>query len=253
MDKVKNYYAIIPANVRYDKRLSAGAKLLYGEITALSSATGVCYASNSYFMQLYAVSDKTVQKWIKALEECGYVDRDIKYEKNSIVKRSLTIVNQDFGGGRKVREGGEEKFVPPPKKSSGIIIQSNNTRDNNISPLPSSKKSSLENLLLGCDTLSDNAKTKVAKWLEYKKYNIEEVSLQSLITVVNKNIDKHGEQAVGDLIEESISNTYKGIIWDKLDKGSPLSAPRQKLANEKTASQKMSEYADIFASSSFDF
>ena len=33
-DKIqKNYYAIIPADVRYDKRLKPLARLLYGEIT----------------------------------------------------------------------------------------------------------------------------------------------------------------------------------------------------------------------------
>ena len=32
-----NYYAIIPANVRYDINLKPNEKLLYGEITALSN------------------------------------------------------------------------------------------------------------------------------------------------------------------------------------------------------------------------
>ena len=35
MSEVKSHYAIIPANVRYDKGLPPNAKLLYGEITAL--------------------------------------------------------------------------------------------------------------------------------------------------------------------------------------------------------------------------
>lgn len=32
-----NYYAVIPAEIRYDKKLKANEKLLYGEITALAN------------------------------------------------------------------------------------------------------------------------------------------------------------------------------------------------------------------------
>ena len=45
----KSYYAIIPANVRYDRRLTANAKLLYGEITALCNEKVYCWERNSYF------------------------------------------------------------------------------------------------------------------------------------------------------------------------------------------------------------
>ena len=38
-----NYYAIIPAIVRYDNDLKPNEKLLYGEITALTNKTGACY------------------------------------------------------------------------------------------------------------------------------------------------------------------------------------------------------------------
>ena len=70
-----NYYAIIPANVRYDKSLTPSAKLLYGEITALSNKEKFCWASNKYFAELYEVSERNVQLWLKMLEDGGHIIR----------------------------------------------------------------------------------------------------------------------------------------------------------------------------------
>ena len=60
MKTTPSYFAVIPANVRYDSRLSANEKLLYGEITALANKDGYCWASNAYFAELYGVTVSTV-------------------------------------------------------------------------------------------------------------------------------------------------------------------------------------------------
>ena len=90
----RNYYAIIPANVRYDKTLTANAKLLYGEITALANDKGYCWASNGYFAELYEVSKETISRWISILEKNGYVNTQIIYRDNSkeILERRIYII-----------------------------------------------------------------------------------------------------------------------------------------------------------------
>ena len=69
----RGYYAIIPANVRYDDSLTPNAKLLYGEITALCNERGYCWATNGYFAELYNVSKVSVSKWIGNLKDAGYI------------------------------------------------------------------------------------------------------------------------------------------------------------------------------------
>lgn len=84
MSEKPSFYAIIPATVRYDKDLSANAKLLYGEITALSEKHGYCFASNAYFAKLYEVSTVTISRWISSLKEKGYLDIEIDQENGNV-------------------------------------------------------------------------------------------------------------------------------------------------------------------------
>ena len=55
-----SYYAIIPAKIRYDSRLTASEKLLYGEITAMCNQEGYCWATNEYFAELYGGTARCV-------------------------------------------------------------------------------------------------------------------------------------------------------------------------------------------------
>ena len=81
MNDHPNFYAIIPANVRYDNTLCANAKLLYGEITALTSKEGFCWAGNEYFANLYNVSLRTIQRWILELKTANYIE--VLFEENN--------------------------------------------------------------------------------------------------------------------------------------------------------------------------
>ena len=91
MDEKPNYYAVIPAEVRYDKRLRGNEKLLYGEITALTYKTGECWASNTYFSQLYEATPQAISKWILNLKKYGYLDIEYVYKGKEIEKRVIKV------------------------------------------------------------------------------------------------------------------------------------------------------------------
>lgn len=73
MKENPSYWAVIPANVRYDKRLTLGAKMLFGEIESLRRKEGYCWARDKYFAELYNVTTRTINSWISQLKKCGYI------------------------------------------------------------------------------------------------------------------------------------------------------------------------------------
>lgn len=87
------YYAVIPANIRYDNDVPPNAKLLYGEITALCNQKGYCWASNDYFAKLYGCTKQSVSGWIGKLKAKGYIDVEIVYKEGSkeILNRYIKI------------------------------------------------------------------------------------------------------------------------------------------------------------------
>lgn len=125
MEEKPNYYAVIPADVRYDKKLKDKAKLLYAEIVALSNKNGYCYASNSYFAELYGVTTTTISLLIKDLIDNNYITSEIIYKEGSkeILNRYLKIL----------KEGYLKNLKDPIKENLKDNIINNNTINiNNI-------------------------------------------------------------------------------------------------------------------------
>ena len=124
--KQPNYYAIISAEVRYDKNLTAHSKLLYAEITALLNMNGECFATSRYFAELYGKSIVTISKWIKELILNNYISATYIYKEGTkeIDRRYLTILKG--GIEENDREGIKEKF-----KDNNTSINNNITYSNN--------------------------------------------------------------------------------------------------------------------------
>jgi hypothetical protein len=127
-----NFYAILPADVRYDNRLSAKEKLLYAEITALSNKEGYCWANNTYFANLYNASNRTIITCINNLVDLGYVDRKLIHKKNSKeVERRLLYPRKE------ISLPSEENFTTPSEEN----FTDNNTSTNTINEYISKKSS----------------------------------------------------------------------------------------------------------------
>lgn len=131
-----NYYAVIPARIRYDDELSPNEKLLYGEITALTNKNGECWATNKYFSNLYNVEIQTVSRWFRALKEKGYISINFQYKGSSkeIDKRIIKIngepINKNVKTYSQNYEGGINKNV---KGVLTKMLKNNNTSINNTS------------------------------------------------------------------------------------------------------------------------
>ena len=121
----KGYYAIIPASVRYDTNISANAKLLYGEITALCNEKGYCWATNEYFADLYDTSNRTIQRWLTDLKNAGYI-----YTEDESTSRKIRIVTDDKNVTPPVTEmsQGDDKNVT--QNNTENITESNTYFDN---------------------------------------------------------------------------------------------------------------------------
>lgn len=92
-ERKPGYYAILTAEVRYDKNLTADEKLLYAEITALTQMNGACYAPNSYFAELFSCEERTIRRRLEKLEKSGYIERIVIYKDGTreIEKRFIKL------------------------------------------------------------------------------------------------------------------------------------------------------------------
>ena len=133
------YWTVIPAAVRYDRALPPNAKLLYGEVAALSDKRGYCYAQNSYFAELFGLSDRSVSRLLAALVERGYLRMEVVRDPGTreVLERRMFALCTDRGRERPSPDRDDAAppdgdDATPPDRSGGEI----DTRSDHISPLP---------------------------------------------------------------------------------------------------------------------
>ena len=204
MEEKPSYYAVIPANVRYDENLRANAKLMYGEITALSSKYGECTASNNYFAKLYGVDTSSISKWITQLKEKEYITVDYETKGKEITKRIIKIIGID-----------KYQYVLPKSNEGYCQKAKENNTSNNITSIYTTTNTIFDLLQENGFSLTPLQYEVVSQWKddELTRYAIKKAVLNNkfninyidkILTSYKKNNITTVQQAIED--DENFEN-----------------------------------------------
>ena len=220
-----SYYAIIPASVRYDSTITANAKLLYGEITALCNKEGYCWASNQYFAELYGVSKASVSAWINGLAKAGYLTIEIEYEVGTkeIKNRTIYITKNEPNSSTPMKEN----FHTPMKEN--LTDNTKGINNKNISkdmlefpsaPTTTNKKgkeiNTMKKMVLAF-TEHEDIKERLLAYLQIRLKTSLVPDQWSLILQDLRTYTQGDAQLALEKINSAIAGGYRQIIasWEK--------------------------------------
>ena len=108
-----DYFIQIPPEVLFEPKLSAGAKLFYGEVLFLTYTYGFCSQKNAYFAANHRVSLRTVENWIKELKNKNLIKIELirKQNKEVELRKIFAQVKIDYS---KMPVADKSTERPPP-------------------------------------------------------------------------------------------------------------------------------------------
>lgn len=120
-------WGIIPNKILRDSTISAGAKILYAEISSLCASKGYCWASNKYFAKQLNVSQTTISNWITQLEKY------LKFTERSSSRRKIFVHTLNKKASKDLTENCKVKSEPYRKLYGNLTenCKHNNNSNNN--------------------------------------------------------------------------------------------------------------------------
>jgi len=164
-----NYYAILPADIRYDKDIPSTAKLLYAEIEALGGNTS---APNSYFAEMFGLTETQISSLLNLLHEKRYIKITIK--QNYLRKISIPFPRLKY---------------PSKKVKTPFAIQQEWSLENALTKLKNSSRRDLQIIYL---------------WIVLNKFKPQ--NKEQLMSIINRNI--RVAQKLKGYSDEDITETF---------------------------------------------
>ena len=209
-----NYFAVIPADVRYDKTLSASEKLFYAEIVALTHKDGRCWASRRYFADLYGVDERTISRWTTKLAERGYIEvRVIRNAQKAILRRNIAL---------KVFHTPSDKNVPTygqkcPYPSDKNVAENNTSNNNKVSKVNARPVENFDSIIESATESSElrEALIEFVKFRKLIKKPMTNKALELIIGKLNKIATTDRERV--EILNQSIERGWAGVFALKSD------------------------------------
>lgn len=213
-DERPNYFAVIPADVRYDKTLSASEKLFYAEIVALTHKDGRCWASRKYFADLYGVDERTISRWTTKLAERGYIEvRVIRNAQKAILRRNIAL---------KVFHTPSDKNVPTygqkcPYPSDKNVAENNTSNNNKVSKVNTRPVENFDSIIESATESSElrEALIEFVKFRKLIKKPMTNKALELIISKLNKFATTDRERV--EILNQSIERGWAGVFALKSD------------------------------------
>lgn len=183
----KNFYI----NLDADRRVPPGAKLLLRKIRQLSVKKGFCWATNKTLAEMFASAKRTIQKWIRALKDFGYIKVEIVYKGDT-----KEVVGRKIFVGAEGQEHQEVAWAPPHEqnvsqlKDTNIELSTNSSNSSNNKPIVKKENNSV---------IKENNNRMLSKTEIYDRY-VE--NLKSKYQVQSDQSSKHVVQPIQQLRKE---------------------------------------------------
>lgn len=210
MRQLPNYFAVLTADVLFDKDLQPTEKLLFAIISSLSNREGYCNARNAYLGHLLNRSGDTVSSWVSSLKAKGHLEVVMIYEEDSknIKERRLFPLSKNH-------------HIPPLENEEGYprILRGNNTRihsyhPNNIKDMEESKDSPKGLLDISTKTKTETTSYVMQEWNQWCQECTLKNKPSKLMKITSARASKiKARQLEGLKIKDLLEALSKSTEW----------------------------------------
>lgn len=193
---------------------------------------------DNYYYLINVVEEDKQKELEHAMFKYMFEDIEPNFDKDKQLKGIWINLKMPLDTSKKQSINGSKGGRPKSQKKTQKETQSKSQKKaNNISTfifhISNFNNINNNNLLI----------SKIEEWINYKKENkfeYTEIGLKTLLKQIDTNCEKHGFEEIINLIDESMANGYKGIIFKNL-KDKPKKTNNPKWFNKQQEDVKATE------------